>query len=131
MTDMKQVAERLRKMRPDCEMSTDAWVALRDEVYGAGNYAAALDDDAAAVLDWLAERDPTPLTVEIIKETGAEYTAGFACFKRGDYVLCIEQNYDGVGNWGCGDGWIPSIRTVGQLRTLARLAGVELKKGGE
>ena len=57
-------------------------------------------------IDWLAERDQTPLTDSELRGISADVREKIECF-----------------------GHFEAIYTVGELRTLARLAGVELKGG--
>lgn len=132
VTDLKQVAERLRKVRIQEEVP--------NEVYGIDFSGSRLPEAALTVNalistdvdlacdDWLAERDPTPLTVEVLKRFGAKDDyLGMYFRKSENFTLSLFENCDGNGAWGCANGWLPPIRTVGELRTLARLAGVELK----
>jgi hypothetical protein len=108
MSDMKQVAERLRSAVKNGE-----WVAYDAEPERQQMH---MDDEHDAAIDWLAERDPTPLAVEVIEQM-------------------IAANEQPAKEWLAE--WYESISirnhklTVGELRTLARLARVELTKGGE
>lgn len=124
MTDLQQVAERLRKLYLFREASTEVLAATLDEIYGKGNRLNAYSDECCAAEDWLAERDPTPLTVEIVLSFGLSVCSAVAAeVQVGEFVLML--NYPSETDWFIDGGRI--ISTVGELRTIARLAGVGLK----
>lgn len=123
MTDLQQVAERLRKLYLFREASTEVLAATLDEIYGKGNRLNAYSDECCAAEDWLAERDPTPLTVEVLESLGADIKLPLVTIG----ALNLFQGFVSH-QWLC----MPSrlcLSTIGELRTLARLAGVELKEG--
>lgn len=123
--DLKQIAERLTK----CNHVESASGACK--ICHAGKEAIEVSSLAK---DWLAERDPTQLTANVLNEFGARWlpsshgilTATFDCDNGG--VMRVAK-------WRATDrDWVVTnyntpISTVGELRTLARLAGVELKGG--
>lgn len=121
MNDMKQVAERLRMTEKDGK-----WVAYDAQAMRHQQHA---NDEHAAAMDWLAERDPAPLTVEAVTELGI-YVGNQKIPPIFIYVGSFELRKDSGPTWEIFDSNV-AISTVGELRTLARLAGVELKKGGE
>lgn len=124
--DLKQVAERLRKVRNE--------QAIPHEVYGVDFSPSRLPEAAYTVKalmgtdvdlacdDWLRERDPTPLTWDILRSVGGQRNMDGWIFRSGDMSLFVVEYF--------GDWQYLSLRisTVGELRTLARLAGVELKE---
>lgn len=110
-TDLKQVAERLTKCK-HIESTNGACKMChvgKEEI-----------EISLLAKDWLAERDPTPLTVEVMQSFGATVRNVIADMSRLSFVLTID------GKWLCHTHSVV-ISTVGELRTLARLAGVELR----
>lgn len=116
MSDMSQVAERLRVAQTISKYFAYDGSKDRDQLYSI--------DQQCAIIEWLAERDPTPLTVEVMQSFGATVRNVIADMSRLSFVLTID------GKWLCHTHSVV-ISTVGELRTLARLAEVELKKGGK
>ena len=84
--------------------------------------------------DWFAERDPTPLTEDVLHKFDPNWSACSGVISSFSF-----WNDDGKGSLrlsrltvASGHEWMAhcfdtKISTVGELRTLARLVGVELK----
>lgn len=114
--DMKQVAERIIHVNP----------AQAEELIR--SLQARIAELEASLTDWLAERAPTALTVEVLTEFGAKvienekWSLGYSRYMIGSVMIeCMSGDF-----YILAVGW--PIRTIGELRTLARLAGVELKQ---
>ena len=81
-----------------------------------------------------SERDPTPLTVEVLVAMGAIVVKNglgeaLAKFKANNGNSIRVEGFSKNTEWYM-DNYRGTISTVGELRMLARLAGVELKGGG-
>lgn len=131
MNDLKQVAERLTR----CNHVQSASGACQICHKGKEAIEASL-----LAKDWLAERDPTPLTVEVFRglsnadinsesDTIIIHVVIWSDYGR-EAVRLSRYPYSHDNKWRVA-GYDTQISTVGELRTLARLAGVELAKGGE
>lgn len=122
MTDLTKVAERLRAVGVAYEVDIDAYFKAVEEIYGKSDHSGTLlTDQSKAINGWLAERDPTPLTVEALVKFGAE------TLDDDRYWLSAFTLEDMDGDiYLIGQPW--PLRTVGDLRTLARLAAVKLKE---
>ena len=88
--DLKQVAERLRKVKAAAFLCERDFAEVAKDAYGENVELELIQlDTSHAVTDWLAERDPTPLTVDALEALG---------FTQSSYHSHWEL-------WSSGDGW--------------------------
>ena len=100
MNDMKQETEQIIHVNP----------AQAEELIR--SLQARIAELESSLTDWLAERDPTPLTIKVLERM----------------IATNEQDAkEWLIEWHESMSILNHKLTVGELRTLARLAGVQLK----
>ena len=125
---LEQVTERLRKVQQFAFESEESFAEAAKEAYGENVSIEKIQNDTReAVVNWLAERDPTPLTQNIIVAMGGKKGfSGWYFLDGKDFLsrslVLTECEFE---DW---QYYRLRVKTVGELRTLARLAGVELKE---
>lgn len=114
MADLKQVAERLRVAQTIGKYFAYDGAKDRDQLYSI--------DQQGAISNWLAERDPTPLTVDALLTFGAKSGDDNRFYFK---TFTLEDMFGDI--YLLGESW--PIRTIGDFYTLVRLAGEKLTQG--